>query len=99
MLLTTFARRKNGKTYTIPVPYSQKGEQVTIFTHAEWWIYLRSDAPFAACIRGRDVQRTVKPVSEDMRAGANGFIEHLRGAPMRSVRMFPNKSRKSIPCA
>lgn len=97
MLLTTFAGRKNGKTYSTPVPYSQTGDQVTICTHANWCIYLRSEAPFTACNRSKELQRSAKPVAEDKRAGAPGFIEHLQEAPMRSVRELPNTSRKSIP--
>jgi len=37
VLLITFTGRKSGKTYTTPVDYSQDGDQVYIFTHANWW--------------------------------------------------------------
>ena len=42
--LITFTGRKSGKTYSTPVSYSQKGSQVTIFTHGEWYKNLAAGA-------------------------------------------------------
>lgn len=36
-LLITFTGRKSGKTYTTPVSYSRRGDELSIFTHARWW--------------------------------------------------------------
>ena len=63
ILLITFTGRKSGKTYTTPVSYSQSGDQVVIFTHADWWKNLRGDAPVSVHIRGQELQ---------------GLAEHLR---------------------
>ena len=55
VLLISFTGRKSGKPYTTPVSYSQSGDQVIIFTHAEWWKNLRSDTPvtlFVSCVGG-----------------------------------------------
>jgi len=45
VLLITVTGRKSGKTYTTPVDYSQDGDQVTIFTHANWWKNLNGGSP------------------------------------------------------
>ncbi len=81
VLLITFTGRKSGKTYTTPVDYSQDGDQVTIFTHADWWKNLRGGAPVTLRIRGRELQGLAEPVAEDKQAVAVGLTEHLRKVP------------------
>jgi len=81
VLLITFTGRKSGKAYTTPVSYSQDGDQVYVFTHANWWKNLRRDAPFTLCIRGRDFQGLAEPVAEDKQAVAAGLSAHLRKVP------------------
>lgn len=78
ILLITFTGRKSGKTYTTPVSYSQDGEQVHIFTHADWWKNLRSGMPVTLRIRGREYQGLPEPVAEDKQAIAAGLATHLR---------------------
>lgn len=78
ILLITFTGRKSGKTYTTPVSYSQSGDQVYVFTHANWWVNLRSGAPVTLRIRGREFQGLAEPVAEDKCAVAAGLAEHLR---------------------
>jgi deazaflavin-dependent oxidoreductase (nitroreductase family) len=81
ILLITFTGRKSGKTYTTPVSYSQHGDQVTIFTHADWWKNLRGGAPVTLRIRGRELQGLAEPVAEDKGAVPAGLIAHLRKVP------------------
>jgi deazaflavin-dependent oxidoreductase (nitroreductase family) len=81
VLLITFTGRTSGKTYTTPVDYSQDGEQVTIFTHANWWKNLRNGAPVTLRIRGRELQGQAEPVAEDKGAVAAGLTAHLRKVP------------------
>ncbi|MEJ2600245.1 MAG: nitroreductase/quinone reductase family protein [Anaerolineales bacterium] len=81
VLLITFTGRKSGKTYTTPVSYSQSGDQVTIFTHADWWKNLRSGAPVTLHIQGRELQGLAEPVAEDKQAVATGLSAHLRKVP------------------
>jgi deazaflavin-dependent oxidoreductase (nitroreductase family) len=78
MLLLTFTGRKSGKTYTTPVDYSQVGDQVIIFTHANWWKNLRGGAPVTLRIRGRDIPGLAEPVAEDKGVVAAGLAAHLR---------------------
>ncbi len=81
VLLITFTGRKSGKTYTTPVSYSQHGDQVYIFTHANWWKNLRRGAPVSLRIRGRELQGLAEPVAEDKQAIAAGLAEHLKKVP------------------
>jgi len=78
VLLITFTGRKSGKTYTTPVSYSQAGDQVTIFTHADWWKNLRGDMSVILHIRGRELQGLAEPIAEDKQAIAVGLAEHLQ---------------------
>jgi deazaflavin-dependent oxidoreductase (nitroreductase family) len=81
VLLISFTGRKSGKIYTTPVDYSQDGDQVTIFTHANWWKNLRGEAPVTLRMRGRDLQGVAEPVAEDKAAVAAGLGAHLRKVP------------------
>jgi deazaflavin-dependent oxidoreductase (nitroreductase family) len=78
LTLITFTGRKSGKTYTTPVSYYQKDDQVCIFTHANWWKNLRGGAPVTLRLRGKDVLGTAEPISEDKQAIANALAEHLQ---------------------
>ncbi len=81
ILLITFTGRKSGKTYTTPVSYSQNGDQVYIFSHADWWKNLRSGAPVSLRIQGRELQGLAEAVAEDKSAVATGLAAHLRKVP------------------
>jgi deazaflavin-dependent oxidoreductase (nitroreductase family) len=78
ILLISFTGRKSGNTYTTPVSYSQTGDQVRIFTHADWWKNLRSGAPVTLRLRGRELKGLAEPVAEDKQAIAAGLAAHLR---------------------
>ena len=81
VLMITFTGRRSGKTYTTPVDYSQDGDQVYIFTHANWWKNLRGGTPVTLLIRGRELQGLAEPVAEDKQAVAAGLTAHLRKVP------------------
>ena len=81
VLLITFTGRKSGKTYTTPVDYSQDDDQVTIFSHENWWKTLRNGAPVTLRVRGRELQGLAEPVAEDKQAVAAGLTAHLRKVP------------------
>lgn len=81
VLLITFKGRKSGTTYTTPVSYSQSGNQVTIFTHADWWKNLRGDTPIALRLQGRELRGLAEPVFEDEQLIADGLAAHLRKVP------------------
>ena len=81
VLLITFTGRKSGKTYTTPVSYSQSDDQVTIFSHAQWWKNLRSGAQVTLRIQGRELNGLAEPVAGDKQAVAAGLAAHLRKVP------------------
>jgi deazaflavin-dependent oxidoreductase (nitroreductase family) len=80
-LLITFTGRKSGKTYTTPVSYSQEGDQVSIFTHANWWKNLRGGTPVTLRLRGREVQGMAEATAKDKQAVAAGLTAHLKKMP------------------
>jgi deazaflavin-dependent oxidoreductase (nitroreductase family) len=81
VLLISFTGRKSGKTYTTPVSYSQSGDQVNIFTHANWWKNLHSEGPVTLHMRGRELQGLPESVARDKQAVAAGLAAHLRKVP------------------
>lgn len=78
ILLITFTGRKSGRKYTTPVSYSQKGNQVYVFTHAPWWKNLLGGEPVTLRLRGQDLQGLPEVVADDKQAVAAGLAEHLR---------------------
>jgi deazaflavin-dependent oxidoreductase (nitroreductase family) len=81
ILLITFTGRKSGKSYTTPVSYTQSGDQVTIFTHANWWKNLNSRALVTLRIRGQELRGLAEPIFEDEQAIASELARHLRKVP------------------
>ena len=53
-LLLSFQGRKSGKTYTIPLSYTQEGDTVLCFTRRgnTWWKNLREDTPVTVDLKG-----------------------------------------------
>ena len=80
-LLITFTGCKSGKTYTTPVSYSQFGDQVYIFTHANWWKNLCGGAPVTLTIRGQEFKGLAEPIVDDKAAIATWLAMHLRNVP------------------
>ncbi len=76
--LVTFTGRKSGKTYSTPVSYSQKGSQVTIFTHGEWYKNLAAGAPVTLRIRGKDYTGQADVTVADSAAKIEGLTDHLK---------------------
>lgn len=81
ILLISFTGRKSGKIYTTPVSYSQRGDMVSIFTHAAWWVNLRDGAPVTLRMRGRELHGLAEAVAEDKDAVSAGLAAHLRVVP------------------
>jgi deazaflavin-dependent oxidoreductase (nitroreductase family) len=81
VLLITFTGRKSGKSFTTPVDYSQEGDQVSLFSHANWWKNLRGGAPVTVRIQGWELKGLAEPVADDKQAIATGLAAHLRKLP------------------
>lgn len=81
LMLITFTGRKSGKRYTTPVSYSQQGDQVMVFTHANWWKNLCGSKPVTLRIRGQELNGLAEPIAEDKEAVAAELTAHLRKSP------------------
>ena len=81
LTLITFTGRKSGKTYSTPVSYYQQNNQVTIFTHANWWKNLQNGASVSLRLRGRELQGLAKAVADDKGAIAAKLTAHLKKSP------------------
>ena len=57
MLLISFAGRRSGKTYTLPVNYARDGEAIVIVSRADrsWWRNLRGGAPVWVRVQGKNL--------------------------------------------
>jgi hypothetical protein len=57
MLLISFAGRRSGKTYTLPVSYARDGETIVIVSQADrrWWHNLREGAPVWVHVQGKNL--------------------------------------------
>jgi hypothetical protein len=57
MLLISFAGRRSGKFYTLPVNYAREDETIVIVSQADrsWWRNLRGGAPVWVRVRGKNL--------------------------------------------
>jgi len=81
IMLLTFAGRKSGKTYTIPVSYTQKDDTLAIFTNHVWSRNLVDNAPVTLRLRGRQRKATVYLNTDDVEQIAPVLTVHLRDKP------------------
>lgn len=81
ILLISFNGRKSGKRYTTPVSYSRVGDQVHIFSHANWWKNLQGGAPVVLRIQGHEIEGVAQPLADDKQAVAAGLGQHLEMVP------------------
>jgi len=78
----TFTGRRTGRQYTTPVSYSRHGDEIYVFSHANWWKNLRGGALVTMCIRGQEHKGYAYPVAADKQAVAEGLAAHLRKVPV-----------------
>lgn len=74
LMLVTFTGRKSGKTYTTPVRYVRKGEDILCFTapYIPWWRNLTGGAEVALLIDGKsDRYRATALIDETDRIREN----------------------------
>ena len=55
LMLLTYTGRKSGRAHTIPVGYTQDGNDLLIFTYYPWWRNLRGSARVTLRLRGRTI--------------------------------------------
>ena len=84
LALITFPGCKSGKSYTTPVSYYQKDNQVIIFTHANWWKNLCGGVPVQLRMKGKNRQGVAEPIVEDKTAIASELTAHLMQSPFEA---------------
>jgi hypothetical protein len=81
LLLLTYAGRKSGKQYTIPVAYTRDGDVVTVFTYHAWWKSLLVGAPVVAEIKRHRFHGRTEVIRDDEKAIADQLLAYLRKHP------------------
>ena len=64
LMLLTYTGRKSGRAYTIPVGYTQDGNDLVVFTYYPWWRNLRGSLPVTLRLQGQ-IARGRAEVVED----------------------------------
>lgn len=78
LMLLTFAGRKTGKRFTVPVGYTREGDTddtLTLFSSYSWWKNLRGGSPVAVRLEGRE--RTGRAEVIEDRAAVVDAVERL----------------------
>lgn len=80
-MLVTYAGRRSGRKYTVPVNYVRAGNNLLVVGSREhsWWKNLRGGAPVTVRVRGWDM-KGVGEAFEDQ-AAEEGLIVVLRAVP------------------
>lgn len=81
IMLITFTGRKSGKSYTIPVSYTQHDQSVMMFTNMGWLKNLVDNTPVTLILRGRQRKATTDLITDDVDQIVPILAEHLRGKP------------------
>ena len=81
IMLLTFTGLKSGKTYTIPVSYTQHGNTVMMFTNHVWWKNLMKDVLVKLYMRGHQREATIELNTDDVEQITPVLFEHLRNKP------------------
>ncbi len=82
VMLVTFAGRKSGKVYTVPVNYVRDGDQYLTVSYRQrnWWRNLRGGVPVTLHIEGQDL-KAVAEVEEETTPVAENLTALFRSAP------------------
>jgi hypothetical protein len=82
MLLISFAGRRSGKIYTLPVSYAHDGETIVIVSQADrsWWRNLRGGAPVWVRVQGKNLTGYAESFENSV-AVAEGLQALLRQLP------------------
>ena len=81
IMLLTFTGRKSGKTYTIPVSYTQQNNHVMMFTNHVWCKNLIENVPVTLHLRGKPINAITILNTDDVEQIAPILAQHLRGKP------------------
>ena len=82
IMLITFTGRKSGKSYTIPVSYTQQNQSVMMFTNMPWRKNLAEKTPVTLRLRGHQLKATTDLITDDVNQIIPVLAEHLCDKPM-----------------
>jgi len=82
VMLVTFAGRKSGKEYSVPVNYVRDGDQYLTVSYRQrnWWRNLRGGVPVTIRIQGRELN-AVADVAEELTPVAENLAVLFQSAP------------------
>ncbi len=82
VMLVTFAGRKSGKVYSVPVNYVRDGDQYLTVSYRQrnWWRNLRGGIPITIRMQGRDL-KAVADVAEEAIPVAENLSALFHRAP------------------
>ena len=80
MMVLTFEGVRSGRTYSLPVGYTEDGEDLMTFTRFSWWKNFRQQRPVSLRLRGREV-RGVAVAVRDPEVVAERFAYYLGRNP------------------
>ena len=81
IMILTFQGVKSGKTYTTPVSYSRENDNVTCFTHANWWKNFRNGADVKLRLQGQDLEGYAVAITDDLEQKIVGLQNHILAVP------------------
>jgi len=85
-MLVTYAGRKSGKSYTVPVGYVRDGDVflTTSLRDRTWWRNLHHGAPVTLRVKGQDLKGAGEAIADDDQSVAQSFVQYLRIAPQNA---------------
>ena len=83
MMILNFKGRKSGKTISVPVGYTRRGNSLVVFTFGNWWKNLQNNAEVSIRLQGKDIKGRANIVNDLYTVGemVNGVFE-ARGEEM-----------------
>jgi deazaflavin-dependent oxidoreductase (nitroreductase family) len=79
VLLLSYAGRKTGKIYRVPLSYVRDGNELIILTfkHRTWWKNLVGGAPVNVRLKGENIEAIAEPEVEDFERIKQGFSKYI----------------------
>ena len=99
-LLMSFAGRKSGKSYEVPISYARDSDQFLCFTAQEnqWWRNLRGDVDVQLLVAGICINATTRLEMADHTAMANDLAIFLTQVPRDAKHSGVRLDKRGIPC-
>jgi hypothetical protein len=79
VLLLSYAGRKTGKIYRVPLSYVRDGNELIILTFKRrtWWRNLAGGVPVNVRLKGQNIEAIAEPEAEDLERIKHGFAKYI----------------------